>query len=472
MYKVINAIIIISLTFASPVFTQLQPFGLSGLNLTALAYLPRAIDPIRTILVAGTDSQGVYLYDFLSPNPSWFNFGLAGKEITALNVQHWGIGPAEFNAIYAAVVPDFLSGDSVILYQQNPIITTPWIAADSGLVFTSGDGIRSLGSIHFYGHTPPRPVFAALNSKVFQSSPWIDWQPCWVSPGYVLLNVIRIYQSSSETAVWAGGETGYYQPFFLKSSDDGITWSEYYPDLGGDNSCYSITVDPRNPEVVYAGMEGQVIKTANGGQNWDLTGLQNVSIIFHGLEIDPGNPDHLLAGGSSNVNSFALYETYNAGMDWMEILPSEALPGITAMAADTLNGEFVAYIATAGEGIYRYQSPITRIEEHILNRAAVQFKLYQNYPNPFNANTTIEFQIPKYEFVNLKICNLLGEEVATLVSERLAAGSYTYQWNASDLATGVYLYRLSVGSLTTKTGHHVAGESGEFIETRRMILLK
>jgi hypothetical protein len=458
MHKFRISLILGLLAFVSTALTQLEPFGLTGTSLTTLTYIPRAIEPVRTVLVAGTDSLGVYIYDFLSPNPAWFNFGLTGKEVTALNVQHWGVGPAELNAIYAAVVPDFNAGDSVILYQQNPLINTPWIPADSGLVFTSGDRIPALGSIHFYGHTPVRPVFAALNSKIFVSSPWINWLPAWVTPGYVQLKVIRTYQSGLTTVVWAGGETGYFQPFFLKSLDDGSTWAEFYPNLGGDNACYSIAINPQNPEVVYAGMEGKVIKTADGGQNWNMTSLQNTSIIFHGLEIDPGNPDHLLAGGSSNVNGFALYETYNAGTDWTEILPSNALPGITAMAADTLNGEFVAYIATRGDGIYRYRSPVAEIGEHIFRSADVQFTLYQNYPNPFNPSTCITYNLQQSNDVVLAIYDLVGMKIQTLVSEFQNAGSHSVNFDASHLGSGMYFYRLKVGN--------------GFSEKKKMLLMK
>jgi hypothetical protein len=74
-----------------------------------------------------------------------------------------------------------------------------------------------------------------------------------------------------------------------------------------------------------------------------------------------------------------------------------------------------------------------------------QYQLSQNYPNPFNPSTTIEFDLPKTSNVTLKILNILGEEVAKLVSDNLSAGSYSYEWNASNLASGVYLYRLQVG---------------------------
>jgi hypothetical protein len=97
-------------------------------------------------------------------------------------------------------------------------------------------------------------------------------------------------------------------------------------------------------------------------------------------------------------------------------------------------------------------------------------QLSQNYPNPFNPSTTIEFDLPKTTNVTPKIFNIVREEVATLVSDRLATGNYSYDWDAGNMATGVYLYRQSVGSLTTKSGHYVAGEAGGYLRTRKMVL--
>ncbi len=92
------------------------------------------------------------------------------------------------------------------------------------------------------------------------------------------------------------------------------------------------------------------------------------------------------------------------------------------------------------------------------NPIPTEFALKQNYPNPFNPSTTIDFDIPKTSEVILEIFNILGEEVATLVSDRLTAGSYSYEWSRpAGMASGVYLYRL---------------EAGEFVETRKMILMR
>ena len=90
--------------------------------------------------------------------------------------------------------------------------------------------------------------------------------------------------------------------------------------------------------------------------------------------------------------------------------------------------------------------------------------LYQNYPNPFNPSTKIEFLIPKSEFVTLKVYNLLGEEVGALLSGQLFSGFHSVEWDASGMASGVYFYRLSVGSLK--------GRTGNFVMTKKLILMR
>jgi hypothetical protein len=86
-----------------------------------------------------------------------------------------------------------------------------------------------------------------------------------------------------------------------------------------------------------------------------------------------------------------------------------------------------------------------------------KFILNQNYPNPFNPSTTISFSLPSHSFVSLKVFDLLGKEVATIVSEELPAGNYKRIWNAENLASGIYFYRL---------------QAGNFTETKKLILMK
>jgi glucuronoarabinoxylan endo-1,4-beta-xylanase len=75
------------------------------------------------------------------------------------------------------------------------------------------------------------------------------------------------------------------------------------------------------------------------------------------------------------------------------------------------------------------------------------FNLAQNYPNPFNTSTTIRFSIPASSYVSLKLYDLLGQEIETLVNERLQAGAFEVNWNAKDFPSGVYICRIQVGDL-------------------------
>jgi hypothetical protein len=87
----------------------------------------------------------------------------------------------------------------------------------------------------------------------------------------------------------------------------------------------------------------------------------------------------------------------------------------------------------------------------------VQFSLGQNYPNPFNPGTSFKFRVPSSGLVTLKVYDVLGREVTTLVNEVRAPGAYTVRWDASSFSSGVYFYKL---------------EAGNFSQTRKLLLLK
>jgi hypothetical protein len=86
-----------------------------------------------------------------------------------------------------------------------------------------------------------------------------------------------------------------------------------------------------------------------------------------------------------------------------------------------------------------------------------EYSLDNNYPNPFNPTTTINYSIPSSEFVTLKVYDVLGNEVATLVNAEKAAGSYEISWDADNKPSGIYFYQL---------------KTQNFVETKKMILMK
>ncbi|MBN1154747.1 T9SS type A sorting domain-containing protein [candidate division KSB1 bacterium] len=94
--------------------------------------------------------------------------------------------------------------------------------------------------------------------------------------------------------------------------------------------------------------------------------------------------------------------------------------------------------------IYQGEPLPTRVQ-NIVQHISTDYNLRQNYPNPFNPSTTIEFSLPEESFVTLKIYNLLGEEVALLISEKRTAGMHRIVWDAKGFASGIYVYRLEAG---------------------------
>jgi hypothetical protein len=93
--------------------------------------------------------------------------------------------------------------------------------------------------------------------------------------------------------------------------------------------------------------------------------------------------------------------------------------------------------------------------------------LVQNYPNPFNPTTKIKYQIPEISFVTIKVYDVLGNEIKTLVNEEKSAGEYNVEFRIDnlELSSGIYFYQLRAGDPSTGSGQ-------SFVETKKMVLIK
>lgn len=443
----------------------LLPFGLQGKRITALR-MARDLGPASKIFYAIADSDGVFRREFGSADTSWQSLGLVGKKLVALDIQVWGIGPMDFHAPVVGVSPDFSNSDTSLIYRLEG---NNWVPVDSGIVRSQGSSITALASFESSGHAPPGEAFAGADGLIYRSATFAQrWQPIENGPTGVI-NVISMGREFAGNDVWTGGETNIFWPWIARSIDAGRTWEIFYPDLSGDNACNSLAIHPEYPEVVYAGMEGAVIKTIDGGKSWNYTGLRDTPVYFYALVLDPFDSDHVFAGGLiTDPNNWALWESFDEGVTWQAIPPPAAVKsaaGITDVVADQTTPGIV-YLATLGDGVWRYEGKVTSVDDRGDNTPR-GFVLKQNYPNPFrsegltqelagqSANTTIRFTLASPsdgERVHLAIYNLRGELVRELVDQSLPTGEHAVRWDGRDVrgrpvAAGVYLYRLQAGKV-------------------------
>ena len=438
-------ILYISILFPVILYSQIQPVGLQGMNIYSLAQYGDAV-------YAGTE-DGVY---WLRQDFSyWRPMGLQGKKIKSVYPHQYG---AVGIAITAAVLRDSISLDEPLVYCTSDFGQT-WTASDSGITRTDVTSIEDINGF-------PSPVicgetFAVSSNKVYKR--YFN-NPGWEKILDVALTNFNVVEANQQTAeIWIGGvgESFANVPLIAKSADKGTTWTFYYPDFPGTGTCHSIQFDNIDTNIVYAGLKGSVIKTTDKGDTWKATGLTDTPYYFNTLA--QGFKTHFIfAGGSSDNNESGLFESSDAGKTWHQIvpIPTVILKGISSLVSiPDYTGDLVdlLYIGTLGDGIYLYQVGI--LDEVNKNKNDIkQFYLSQNYPNPFNPVTTISYQIPFGSHVTLKIFDVLGNEIKTLVDEYQEQGFHSTSFTLnSTLSSGVYFYQL---------------QADKFIQRKKMIILK
>ena len=265
-----------------------------------------------------------------------------------------------------------------------------------------------------------------------------------------------------DSVIYAGisGYRGGHVPsddHLFVSRNAGTTWTEVTANLpAGTNFC-QVTADPTQMGVAYlavlVGGQGastsHVLRTTDYGNTWSgiastTNGFANVPTKLVCVDSVSG---YIYAGTYEGV-----YRSTDGGATWAiygDGLPNAVVDGIAIQYSS-----HALLVGTHGRGAWQV-SEVTGIATPV--KVPMTFTVNQNYPNPFNPTTVISYQLSDVGHVTLKVYDILGREVATLVDGQQSAGPHLATFDAKGLPSGVYFYRLTAGNL---------------VETRKMELLK
>ena len=312
------------------------------------------------------------------------------------------------------------------------------------------------GSYYLVDVSPltPNLVFAQESEDPYLGS-WILykstnggslWDTCDI-PWFI----VNLQFHSSDSMV-AYGCSGTYGKDIYKTTDQGNTWFSLLHETS-TSQFFALYVDKSQPGMLYASSKGKIYKTTDDGQNWTEigAGLRSVvgsTFVIYSFAFDETTPGRFYAGLSAG-----LFLTENDGETWRRIHDSY----INRVVGDNEKPMHLYFITNAERTLIRMLDTFTVTGvNNPVNIEPRNYALEQNYPNPFNPSTTIRYQIPKDGLVTLKVYDVLGRKVKTLVNSYQSAGEHFVKFDGRGLASGVYFYSLT---------------AGDFSQTKKMILL-
>ncbi len=262
------------------------------------------------------------------------------------------------------------------------------------------------------------------------------------SPSNNGLSTPSVYSltSTSDGFIFAGTDGG----GIYRSTDLGTNWIQVNNGLSSFR-IYSLTSNPQR--MVFAGTLGTgVFRSTDGGLLWERMNNGLVSAFIYAVAAS--NTGEVFAG----TPSAGIYRSTNNGNSWTQTNSGLTNLNINAIA---ISPDGYVYAGTEGSGVFRSVEPITSIASN--EPFPQHMRLEQNFPNPFNPMTTISFQLTGNSFVSLRVFDVLGKNIVTLVNGPKPTGKHSVPWNADNIPSGIYFYRFS---------------SGHFSETKKLVLVK
>ena len=273
------------------------------------------------------------------------------------------------------------------------------------------------------------------------------WDIVWKQPQHDNNSRFHSVCAVDTFACWAAGDEG-----LLVKCSDGVQW-EIRPKLTDLplNKIYFIDENYGWLSGGYLNWDGYqkiLFRTIDGGETWQV--IPNLPYLIYDIYFY----DHRNGWAvGTDRNSGGIILTTNDGGDHWTVDVSGLAGQLRAITG------YDNYLWAVGDyGLVLRSDITTMLEPEEPSHLPGEFELFQNYPNPFNPGTVISYRLPVKSRVELSIYNLIGQKVATLVSQSQPAGLHKVEWDASGFASGIYFYQL-------KMNGHVSG-------TKKLILIK
>jgi hypothetical protein len=333
---------------------------------------------------------------------------------------------------------------------------TTWVAVNTGLTVTAVEELAVRDTILFA---------ATWGGGVFRST---DYGEHWVPKNAGLTNNIVTALVRCNRGLFAG-TWGFSADGVFRSTDDGETWTQVVNGLTMLDIEHLSACD----SLIYASTWNGIFVSSNGGNTWqqpdstvtyvEVVGVnageryagtygsgafRSTDFGVHWIQVNNGLTDW-------DVETFAFTAWHVFAGTWGGGVCRSTDHGLNWTAINTGFGyNYVGCLLVADSFLYAgandgvWRRPLSQILVGVDDdapRQPTEFSLEQNYPNPFNPKTNITFHIANVDIVTLAIYDVLGREVATLVNEVRHPGTYTVDFDASELSSGVYIYRMQAG---------------------------
>lgn len=400
---------------------------------------------------------------FIDTQTGWVVNGIGETWRTTNGGTNWQLMATLPNYIRCVAFADANRGWIGMLFSGNEVM---YQTTNGGITWTpqsfTGDapkgicGLWAADANHIYGVGPYSQVYAGGGPHFVKTTnggaEWISKDMSDLVTGLV---DVRFTNKDSGFAVGQGGAYPNTTTVVLFTADGGTTWQTRYTSTKTGIWSWKISFPTR--DTGYVSTQGYsdsttFLKTVDGGLTWKestfLSRAGSKQFSAEGIGFVTPSLGWIGAYPSSSYLMDS-YRTTNGGATWNIDTFGKSLNRFR-MFGDTLG-------YAVGETVYKYTNETLAASTPAKNASPSGYELRQNYPNPFNPATTIAYELPKAAAVSLKVYDVIGREVASLVNERKAAGRYEVRFDGSKLASGIYMYRLI---------------AGDYVEVREMVFLK